>query len=172
MTAPAPAREPATPLSRGDRIGTLCFLVLVAAIAAGLIVATFSFPDTPLATDVGPARFPDLFATVLIALCAIQFYMTLKAPAAEPVRAAPRAERPNYLRVALGILATIVCIYAMSYVGFAIAAAIYLFVLMRLMGRRQLVWNAIFAILLTAAIYLVFSYGLNVPLPEMIWLDY
>lgn len=167
MTASASDKKLATALSRGDRIGTLCFLVLVAAIAAGLIVATFSFPDTPLPTDVGPARFPDLFAGVLIALCAVQFYLTLKAPEAPPRNEENTAERPNYLRVGAGVVATMVCIYAMSYLGFALGSALYLFGLMRLMGRRQYVWNAIFAILLTAIIYLVFSYGLNVPLPEM-----
>ena len=163
------------PVTSGDRIGTLVFLACVTIIAITSIILSLSFPATPLPTDVGPARFPNLFAVCLIVLCLAQAYITATAPAAVNADRDPETgelkPQPNYLRVFIGVLSTIICVYAMGYLGFEICAIVYLFVLMRLMGRKKYLWNAIFAVLLSASIYLVFSNGLNVPLPEITLFD-
>ncbi|WP_119305932.1 tripartite tricarboxylate transporter TctB family protein [Cohaesibacter haloalkalitolerans] len=172
MSASATSQNEDAALTRGDRIGTLCFLALIIVIALCSVFLTFSFPQTPLPTDIGPARFPNIFAFFLIVLCVAQIVLTLKSPdAIAPTDEATPDSKPNYWRVLIGVGATVLCIYAMAYLGFEICSILYLFALMRLMGRRQYLWNGIFAVLLSASIYLVFSYGLSVPLPEITLFD-
>ncbi|WP_321340605.1 tripartite tricarboxylate transporter TctB family protein [uncultured Cohaesibacter sp.] len=172
MSASVTSQNEGSALAKGDQIGTLCFLALVIIIAICSVFLTFSFPKTPLPTDIGPARFPNIFAFCLIVLCAIQFVLTLKSPLIEEgSNDADQTSKPSYRRVAIGVAATILCIYAMGYLGFEICSIFYLFGLMRLMGRRQYLWNGIFAVLLSASIYLIFSYGLSVPLPEITLFD-
>lgn len=146
-----------------DRIATLVIAGLVVAVAIAAIVVAQDFPPTSLETDVGPARFPILYSVALIVLCAILAFNTLRAPSA-PREAAP-ASRPRFGAVALGIAGTAACLVAMDTVGYSIATAVYLFGLMVLMGRRNLLWNAVIAVGLTAVIYAAFSYALGVPLP-------
>ena len=148
-----------------DRIATLVIAGLVAAVAAAAIVAARDFPATMLETDVGPARFPVIYAATLIVLCAILAFNTLRAPSAAP-EAAPAAGRPRNGRVALGMAGTVACLVAMSFAGYAFATVLYLFGLMALMGRRNLLANAAIAVGLTALVYAIFQYGLHVPLPE------
>ncbi len=180
MSKSSPRTNTLDPIANGDRIGTLIFLALIVLVASAAIITSFSFPETALKTNVGPARFPDLFASVLIALCVIQGFLTFRTPVLSkgeakaaleaPVPEGPESfgnAKPNYLRVFLGVVLMVLCIYAMSYAGFEVTASVFLFLLMRLMGRKNLLWNAIFAVALTAIIYVVFSIGLDVPLPEI-----
>lgn len=146
-----------------DRVANLVIAGLVAAVAVAAIVAARDFPATMLETDVGPARFPFIYAVVLIALCAVLAVNTLRAPAAP--RAAAPAVRPSYASVALGMAGSVACLAAMAYVGYAVATVLYLFGLMVLMGRRNLFWTAVIAVGLTALVYAVFAHGLHVPLP-------
>ncbi|WP_172329410.1 tripartite tricarboxylate transporter TctB family protein [Mangrovicoccus sp. HB161399] len=148
-------------VSPGERAGTLAFLGLVAAVAVAAIVLTRGFPPNTLPTDVGPARFPVLYALVLIALCAVSAVQTLRAPGYEGLPPVPGAR----LRVALAVAAVAAAIALMPWLGFLATAALFLFAMIWLMGRRQLVGNAVYAAAASAAIFLLFSYGLNVPLP-------
>jgi Tripartite tricarboxylate transporter TctB family. len=160
--APAPGGKAG--LRPQDRIATLVIAGLVAAVAIAAIVVAQDFPATTLETDVGPARFPILYSIALLVLCGILAINTLRAPSA-PRAETPAAERPSYGAVALGIAGTAACLLAMDYVGYGIATGVYLFGLMTLMGRRNLLMNAVIAAVLTAAIYATFAYALSVPLP-------
>ncbi|WP_051341603.1 tripartite tricarboxylate transporter TctB family protein [Azospirillum halopraeferens] len=149
----------------GERIATLVIAGVVCVVAVAAIVAALDFPATRLATDVGPARFPIVYAVALIGLCGVLAVNTLRAPVSRSEPDAD-AEKPSYISVALGMAATAAGIFAMGYVGFLPATVVFLFALMRLMGRRNLLLNAVFAVVLTAVIYVAFQHGLNVPLPE------
>ncbi|WP_138466160.1 tripartite tricarboxylate transporter TctB family protein [Poseidonocella sp. HB161398] len=154
---------PEQALSARERAGTLVLLGLVAAISVAAILLTRSFPPTSLPTDVGPARFPVLYALVLIALCLVSALQTLRAPGMEGLPPVPGAAK----RVALAVAAVAVAIAVMPYLGFLVTAALFLYAVIWLMGRRQAVGNAVYAVAAAAAIYLLFSYGLNVPLPGL-----
>ena len=147
-----------------DRLATLVIAGLVAAVAIAAIVAAQDFPATMLETDVGPARFPIIYSIALLVLCAILAINTLRAPAS-PRTETPAAARPSYGAVALGMAGTAACLIAMDYVGYGIATGVYLFGLMTLMGRRNLLLNAVIAAVLTGVIYATFAYALSVPLP-------
>ncbi|CAO3380586.1 MULTISPECIES: tripartite tricarboxylate transporter TctB family protein [Azospirillum] len=161
--APAPGGK--VGLRPQDRLATLVIAVLVMAVAVAAIIVAGDFPPTMLDTDVGPARFPIIFAVALLVLCAILVFNTLRAPAAPPDDPAQAEPKASYGTVAIGIVATAACLYAMEFVGYAIATPIYLFGLMWLMGRRNVIANAAIAAVLTALIYAAFAVALSVPLP-------
>lgn len=147
--------------SRADRLAHLVIVALVGAVAVGAIVTALGFPASPDPNDVGPARFPIFYATGLLGLLGILLAQTLRRPVAD---AALPVER-HYGRVALGMLLLLGALLAIGTVGYFITALALLVGLMALMGQRSLVWNPLLALALTTAIYLLFDYGLNVPLP-------
>ncbi|MFC4166871.1 tripartite tricarboxylate transporter TctB family protein [Teichococcus aestuarii] len=158
QTAP---QDGAAVQSRADRLAHLVIVALVGAVAVGVIVTALGFPASPDPNDVGPARFPILYATGLLGLLGILLAQTLRQPVAEV--AAP--ERRHYGRVALGMLLMLGALLAIGTVGYFPTAFVLLAGLMALMGQRSLVWNPVLALAITAAIYILFDYGLNVPLP-------
>ena len=77
MSASATSQNEGNALARGDQVGTLCFLALVIIIAICSVFLTFSFPKTPLPTDIGPARFPKYLC--FLSYCALaQFNLSLR----------------------------------------------------------------------------------------------
>jgi len=169
MMSHAPTQGSGTSgMSRTDRLANLIIAVIVIAVAIAAIVATSDFPSTSLATDVGPARFPIIYAVALIALCGALIVNTLRkgTTAAEPGSVGDRAGRmASRVNVALGIGMTTACLIGMVYVGYAIATTLYLSSVMWLMGQRNRLLNPLIAVAVTALIYVTFSTGLQVPLP-------
>ncbi|KAA0687557.1 tripartite tricarboxylate transporter TctB family protein [Azospirillum brasilense] len=161
--APAPGGK--VGLRPQDRLATLVIAALVMAVAVAAIIVAGDFPPTMLETDVGPARFPIIFAVALLVLCAILVFNTLRAPAAPPDDPAEVGPKISYGTVAIGIALTALCLFAMEHVGYMVATVPYLFALMWLMGRRNLIMNAVLAVGLTILIDVAFVYALNVPLP-------
>ncbi|AWK89373.1 tripartite tricarboxylate transporter TctB family protein [Azospirillum thermophilum] len=152
--------------SRTDRLANLIIAAVVIAIAIAAIVATGDFPATSLATDVGPARFPIIYSVALIVLSGILILHTLRKQVVDSLAAGdPAARMAGRINVALGIGASVLCLVAIGYIGFAIATVLYLSTIMWLMGQRGLVLNPIIAVAVTAIIYVTFSTGLQVPLP-------
>lgn len=153
----------AVPLT--TKIANLVIAVVLIAIAASAIAATSDFPKSMLAADVGAARFPIIHSGALILLCLILIANTLRAPTAPAADGQARVGIAGYAGVALGMLATAACIAAMEHVGYGPATAVYMAVIMALMGQRSPVWNPVLAVGVTALVYGVFHYMLQVPLP-------
>lgn len=153
--------SPAAAVPRAANIVVGCILIMVAILA---IVTAQSFPATNLETDVGPARFPVLYAGALIVLCLVMMAGSLRQPAA-PRQDAPRVDPLGYVCVAIGVVATGLCIFAMDWIGYALTTVLYLTGLMWMMGWRRKLATPLVAIAVTALLYALFSYSLNVPLP-------
>ncbi|AJY44538.1 tripartite tricarboxylate transporter TctB family protein [Martelella endophytica] len=159
QTQNAPIRQTIT---KGERIALIIIAIVLSSISVLAILETRNFPQIRLSADIGPGRFPVIFATVLIVLCVV---MLIQAFRAEVVPAEPEEEKPRYGNVALGVAITALCVAAINFVGYPAPAAVLLFALMWLMGRRNIIVNALISIALTAIIYFAFSRGLMVPLP-------
>lgn len=139
---------------------------MLIAVATGAIVVAQGFRSSGLRTDVGPARFPIIYATILIILCGVLIvrnFMSLKKGDYDPHVAPISGVR--ILLVFIGIVATFVQYLSMDYIGYPLAMAIYLCFLMALMGMRHKILNPVLSIIITAALYFAFDYLLNVPLP-------
>lgn len=149
------------------------FVALVAVVAVAAIVVSRKFPGTGLSTDIGSGRFPLIYSIALLVLCAILVIQhLLKRPGNRPVKrqAVPPATeaetvRPDYQKTASGMAASVVCLAAMPYTGYALTTAVYLAFLMWLLGMKHKLLNPVLALAITATIYFTFSGGLHVPLP-------
>ena len=140
--------------------------LLVSLIAIAAIIGSRNFPGTGLSTDIGSARFPLIHAVALLILSATLVIQNLRKrkPAAATLSTAG-APAPSYLKSFSGIVASVLCLTAMTYVGYAPATAVYLSFLMWLLDMKHKLFNPILAIAITAVLYFTFSSGLNVPLP-------
>lgn len=164
------------------------FVALVAVVAVAAIAVSRKFPGTGLSTDIGSGRFPLIYSLALLVLCAILVVQHLlkrpvKHPAVPPAATAAAAAaaaapqpasttateaetlRPDYKKTASGMAASVACLAAMPYTGYALTTAVYLAFLMWLLGMKHKLLNPVLALAITATIYFTFSGGLHVPLP-------
>lgn len=161
QTPVAPSRKAAFGLNMEIVIALLVALVAIAA-----IVGSRGFPHTALSTDIGAARFPLIYSVALLFLSAILIIQNvLKKRHTTAATADGESSRPNYLKTFSGIVASVLCLASMSYVGYAPVTAIYLSFLMWLLGMKHKVLNPLLAIVITSVLYFTFSNALNVPLP-------
>ncbi|TWA72639.1 tripartite tricarboxylate transporter TctB family protein [Azospirillum brasilense] len=159
-----------TPGSGTPRSADLFAGAVVAVVAVAAIVVSGGFPTMAgLDTDVGPARFPIIYAGALLVLSAILVIgrlMPKRGASAEPAEPQAPAEVFRFHRVAIGVVATAVYIYMLSLIGYLPTTVVFLIGMMRLMGMRSWVRAPIIAVAVTAFLYLVFLYALQIPLPD------
>lgn len=175
---PAPPRAAAPPTGFSVNLEWV-FVALVAVVAVAAIVTSRKFPGTGLSTDIGSGRFPLIYSLALLVLCAIlvgQHLLQRKAvPPADKASPQPASAtgadtatgsvRPDYTKTASGMAASVACLAAMPYTGYALTTAVYLAFLMGLLGMRHKLLNPVLALAITATVYFTFSSGLHVPLP-------
>ena len=143
--------------------------VLVSLLAIASLFFSYRFPSTGLATDIGAARFPQIYAGALLVLCTLLISRHLingkKTPAEAPETVAVTGEVRSYRRTFFGIVSSVLALAAMPYLGYGLVTTCYLSFLMWLMGMKHKLWSPLLAVLITATLYVTFSAGLNVPLP-------
>lgn len=162
-----------------DWIGSHIDLIvpaILSLVAATAIVVSRGFPKTAVATDIGAGYFPLLYSSMLIVLCVLLAANHLSARKAQ--QAAPRAvsdaggaDRPQYVRTAIAIVATFISLFLMPVVGFTLVSLAYMSSAMWLFGYRHRLWNPMIAVLVTAALYGTFAWGLQVPLPVGVFFE-
>jgi len=145
---------------------------IVSMLAVAAIFFSRKFPTTGLATDIGSARFPQIYAIALLVLCAILVarHLIKGQPTPSDVPDVPEGmvinvEVRSYRKTFVGIVSSVICLAAMPYLGYGLVTTIYLSFLMWLMGMKHKAWNPLLALTITAVLYFTFSAGLNVPLP-------
>jgi len=141
-------------------VGLIVFGLVYGYLAWGLPVR--SLPNTP-----GPSFFPLVVTVVILALSAALFMqgfaMERDPPALQPDKSASPSSRRSAGLLLLVVLAYIVLI---PLLGFILATIPFFAVLMVLFGERRPVLVAIGALAMTAILYGVFRYGLDVFLPR------
>jgi hypothetical protein len=142
-------------------------IIGVAAVIVGCFVwyLTTTLPEIPVHGDVGPAFFPKLVAGSLF-LVGIGLF-ALDAVTRKTI-SADTASIPSF-RTALEICAllalTVFYLLAMGYTGFVVATAVYIFCCGLLFEAPQRLKLAVFCVLCSGLLYLVFKIWLRVPLP-------
>jgi hypothetical protein len=143
--------------------------VVVSLVAIASLFFSHKFPSTGLATDIGAARFPQIYAGALLVLCAMLISRNLlkgkQLPTEAPEETAADSEVPSYRKAFIGIASSVLALAAMPYLGYGVVTVCYLSFLMWLMGMKHKLWNTLLAGLITTTLYFTFSAGLNVPLP-------
>lgn len=167
MDKSEPSANPALKLSGWNMEIVIGVVVSLVAIAA--IFFSRKFPTTGLATDIGSARFPQIYAGALLVLCAMLIGRHLiknqSSVAKEAEAPAVQDEVRSYRRAFVGIASSVLALAAMPYLGYGVVTICYLSFLMWLMGMKHKLWNPLLAVVITTTLYFTFSAGLNVPLP-------
>ena len=121
---------------------------------------------------VGPWVFPAVIGVAGAAGAAAVTIETLKAPAGVLIVPAGSDDEdqgggplPNWKRFFAGTAAILIYIIGLRLVGFLIATPLFIIGLCVLMKSKTLIWDAIAAVLMTGAVWLLFSRVLSVQLP-------
>lgn len=158
-----------TPLPSGRWNMDIVIAAIVSMTALAAIFFSRKFPTTGLTTDIGSARFPQIYAVALLVLCAMlvarQWIQGRQKPLQMPEGEVINVEVRNYRTTFFGVVSSVICLAAMPYLGYGLTTACYLSFLMWLMGMRHKAWNPVLAISIAAILYFTFSAGLHVPLP-------
>jgi putative tricarboxylic transport membrane protein len=143
------------PLISADRITALVLIICFAIYG----LEGHALQSTLGVDVVGPGFFPSSIAILGVAMAAILLF----APAA-PTNKGPSAA--VHMRAILPIVLMLIYVLSLDTIGFPIATAIFLTIMIRYLGAPTWWGAALFAIAGTAAAYLIFAYGLNVRLPQ------
>jgi putative tricarboxylic transport membrane protein len=162
-------KKPSARISPADRFADLIITVLLTVIACAAIVVSRQFPSTTLETDIGSARFPLIYACILILLCVLLFWQKIRAAVSSTTADEAADSRP--LRSFLGVLLSIGCTWLIPIAGYGLSVTLFLTLMMRLLGRLNWWLNLVLAIAIAGVLYAVFSLGLGVPLPKGAWFE-
>jgi len=138
---------------------------ILGVISIGFLVMTRMLPKSRFSTTVGPRLFPYLAAGGLL-LCAIGLVIK---PGADDDRQKAFLDRNGWIRV--GKLAAVLIIFPLLfyYTGFIATSLVFLFMMIRMfdLDREVPIWKtAVVTVVITAILYLVFSYLLKIQLPR------
>lgn len=141
-----------------DRVTGIITFVLGLTVAYG----TAQIPKSMMAGDIGPRAVPYIAAALLI-ICGIGLIIT----GGKPSPSAFSAEELK--RLGLGVLVVILYVAGVYLIGFIVptAAALYALCTMFAKGKVETRWwqRVVFALVLTAVIYIAFDVILQLKLP-------
>ena len=176
MADPAPTEQPPTSSPTGTEsrprlAGLTELLVAAAVVVLGIIVLvqTQDIRVTPAYAKVGPRVIPTIVGAGLIVLGIWYAVDILRRGGAAPSSESEDVD-PSLPTdwAALGLLAVALVAYLLLIRpgGFIIASAVMFVIAAFAMGSRRYVRDIVIGILLAVAVYLVFTRGLEVRLPD------
>lgn len=110
----------------------------------------------------GPGLFPGVVSAILILSSITLFVRSLRMKPEENVEIHPFSDDSKRVYLVMAIL--VVYLAVMPYVGFCVTTFVLMFALVKWFSARKVVPCLLIAAVVTAAIYLIFSKVLNVPL--------
>lgn len=119
----------------------------------------------------GPRAWPVFLLVLLIALLALNIFLSLRAArrqtaAGEAARTESAGEGKKLQKLAWSTLGMFVYITLMDKIGFVCSTPLFVAYYMTLLGNRSWKMRLLTAALSTAALYILFSRFLQVPLPR------
>jgi putative tricarboxylic transport membrane protein len=147
-----------------DRVIFVCIIVF-----AGLyLFATSQIPSLEIGDPLGPKAFPRLLGAGLLLTAALLLMEMLRErrSAAAPAESTERRgeERGHYLVIAAVVVWTGVYYAVFEHLGYMLATAIFLFVLMAYFHRNRWLTNGLTAVIFSVASYALFVKALGVTL--------
>ena len=133
------------------------FLVLMIVMSALMMPEAIALPRDAEYT-IGPGFLPLIMLGAIIVCCALLLIFDLKR------KSDAKVKKDAYLRLILYILATILLVLGMQYVGIALSVLVYLFCISFFVEKHDLVSSIKVSVITTVVIYLIFHTWLNVPM--------
>lgn len=143
---------------------------ILGAISVVFLIMTRMLPKSRFATTVGPDVFPYLASGGLL-LCSIGLIFKRDKTKKE---AKPFLDKQGWIRVAKLGLILVSFPFLFQYVGFYIAAVVFLFFMIRLfdLDKDVAVWKiALISVIISTTLYLLFTYPLKIQLPHGVLFD-
>ncbi len=154
-------------------MGELVFLLVIAALAIGMFVMTFSFPTSIVDKSGGPALFPRILIGLLLLLLIIRFIQILKG----------RKEKFYFLEFFTGnrlivFLSLVFLVASMSTLGYVISTSLFVLGLVNLFyakvhgqlgGLKKIIIRNISLLVLVVGVYWFFLNVLHITLPQGIF---
>lgn len=147
--------------------GELVFAGLALVLGIGVLIGTASIEVPLAASNVGPRFFPYGVGVLLTAAAAFVVLDVLRgnAAAAEESELVDPTQPFNLRRVALVVLSVLAFIALVDLAGYVPAASVAFFGVSTALGARHKWRSAIAAVLLSLAIYFLFTGPLGIYLP-------
>lgn len=165
-----PLSPPAAPrVSALQRFSFIFVGLLLCLVATVVLIISRGFPATSISTDIGADAFPTVYAWLLIVLS-----LMLIAGHLPKDRTGLNTEFPSGFGYSFAhwsgplytVIACVVYIYAMEYIGYLVATMLFMSFIMKIAGIQSWRINLSLAVVLSTTLYFLFSLALNVPLPE------
>ena len=140
--------------------GHIAWLAAIALVAVAYTGMAFGMEWETAAGRIGPGFFPRIIGGLLVALCCVAIARRARAPA----EAEPEASRHARV-VVLTALAALGYLVLFELLGAVLASVVFMLVVLSLLSPGRPVANAVVAVLLPAALFLLFEVGLGAGLP-------
>ena len=132
-------------------------------LSAGYLHMSLDLPMGAL-DEPGAGLFPILVSAIMAFASAAAMWEGYQAPISEAIEIPTGSDRSRLVKLVLLLLAYFI---AIPWLGYSVSSFIFCMVLIRLLSDTSWVRCALYAAVMTAAVYLVFIYLLKVPMPTM-----
>jgi len=159
-------------MKSADRISSILLVVL-----SGLWIfwaRQLPYPKFARVSKMGPADFPTIVAVMLAVFAIWQFVDTFRHPVVKAKRESddepeiitnPQARRD----IITGFGLFTVMLVIMPFIGFSLAASIFVCFFLLLIGRYRFYLAIVVAVLIPSLLWFIFAFLLTVPLPKGPW---
>jgi len=145
----------------------IIFGIIGMALSLYVFWATSQFPKDKI-MGIGPSFFPRILATGLFVFGFILIVLNLL-KADQSAGKSFSIKDPGIQRSIIAFTATMVYVFAISFLGFVISTIIYLASLMYLMRFRKIIRVTIISVSVSIVVYTIFNTLLNISLPKGFW---
>lgn len=143
------------------------FLLFLCIISAFLYFITFNFEVFEMDKySLGPAFFPKLICIILFLIALILLIFSIKNKNYSKIK----NKNPNLKYSVITIIFFIVYVFLIEKLGYLTSTIIFMISIIFLLKSKSLLINIIFSVVFSSVIYLLFSKGFNVSLPEEIFI--
>jgi putative tricarboxylic transport membrane protein len=159
-------------MKTADRISSILLVVL-----SGLWIywaRQLPYPKFAQVSNMGPGDFPTIIAVMLAIFAVWQFVDTFRLPVEKTEMESgdeteslknPKARRD----ILTGFGLFTVMLVAMPFIGFSLAASVFVCLFLLLIGRYRFYLAVPVAVLIPFLLWFIFAYLLTVPLPKGPW---
>jgi putative tricarboxylic transport membrane protein len=140
--------------------GRIAWLAAIALVAAVYTWMAFGMEWETAAGRIGPGFFPRIIGGLTVALCVVAIARCVRER-----RPAEAEAGPHGRLVALTALGLLGYLLLFEYIGAALASVVFMLFLLSAINRGRTVANVVLAVLLPAALYLLFEIVLGAGLP-------
>jgi putative tricarboxylic transport membrane protein len=141
--------------------GAIVWLGAIALVASAYTWMAFGMEWETAAGRIGPGFFPRIIGGLTVVLCIAAIVRRLRERAPAEAEPGPRHGR----LVAIVALALLGYLFLFEYAGAALASVAFMLVVLPVLNPGRTVANVALAVLLPAALYVLFELALNAGLP-------